>query len=330
MADTSNGDQAVAGRSTTSADQSKPVNYLQKLPAELIACIAGHTDKVGIKCTDENVSDKKKKKDSALHALRLTCKSFYGNSLDEWLARHVRSLRARLAAASIERIIDILGSAGVLGKVKELELLDWRTKSGNVDELYCLLKSFCQHLSGLESIQIWDLNRGYRDLIPSPEAASAYRALVEAEPPMLSDIEIHGCHLSSSLFFSLLRKYTSTLCSLKIAMATFDNDKEMDTFLAIIRDELRLDKLVLDGLRIGPSFAPNALHPPLSEPLLVMEREDGCFRAKGGGKLQNYSLGNYWVRVSGQHAVKLAVNKAFRRRESKLYDPGMTRESPGL
>ncbi|KAF2209106.1 hypothetical protein CERZMDRAFT_100855 [Cercospora zeae-maydis SCOH1-5] len=172
-----------------------------------------------------------------------------------------------------------------------------------------------------------DLNMNFRDLNPSPGAATALRALEEAEMPKLSGIQIVRGHFSSSPIFSLLRKYRPALRSLKIESATLDKDVEMDTMLAVIRDELRMDQLVLECLEIRKRWDEvNAFHRPSLYRCMVMRREDGCFRSKAIGKLEDYSLGNDWVTVSGQLAVKLAVNEVMQRRESTLYDPRMTRK----
>ncbi|GIZ44578.1 hypothetical protein CKM354_000777300 [Cercospora kikuchii] len=327
MANVHNGVYDVAA-TNSATDQNMEANYLQRLPGELVANIARHVDDRPDLC---------KQKSAALHAMRLTCKHLYNGSQDQWVLRHVRSLKVHLTREAIEHTSSVLAPAGLIGRARHLTLLgppttrrDLHTLAADhVDSLYALLRTFVQQLSGIESFGVQDIQGRDLDILSSCEAALALRVMAEADLPKINEIIIITGKFSSDLVASVLSTYKSTLRSLEIDTITI-NDKDIDKLLVLIRDELQLVRVWLMRLSIGTPHRPMDAFAGSRPPWAALPREDGCFRGKENRKIESYSVKDYSVTAGGRDAIKFAINKVFERRGSNVFDASMTRESLGV
>ncbi|PPJ58442.1 hypothetical protein CBER1_08348 [Cercospora berteroae] len=307
--------QVTAVKGTTE-DENKHANYLETLPGELIGIVASHTDILD-HAPGPTEASIHKKKSTALHALRLTCKALLRGSEDEWNRRHTQNMVVRLAPGAIHAIMSFYWSPKCFARVAKVDFFPPKTTELQTDfmigahatDFGHLLEGFLRKLSCLQSVEVHDLWPPFgikQGTSPSLEVSLLLRTLERVEPPKLKRIVLGSLILSTSSIKLFLRAMGQNLRCLSIQEVDICSGT-VDSMLACIRDNLHLNELHLGALRHtegnGHVWFLDAEH-------IASAREHKWFRGTLSRKLERYSIAWRRLEAIGEGAVKLAINRS--------------------
>ncbi|WPB02470.1 uncharacterized protein RHO25_007106 [Cercospora beticola] len=326
----------VAAVKDTTEDENKQANYLETLPGELIGIVASHTDILdNAACPIE--ASIHKKKSTALHALRLTCKALFRGSEDEWNRRHTQNMVVRLAPGAMHAIMSFSWSPKCFARVAKVDFFPPKTAKLQTDfmvgahatDFGLLLEGFLRKLSCLQSVEVHDMWPPFgikQGTSPSLEVSLLLRTLETIEPPKLKRIVLGSLVHSTSSIKLFLRAMGQNLRCLSIQEVDICSGT-VNPMLACIRDDLQLNELYLGALRHTEA---NRHVWFLDAGHIASAREHKWFRGTLSRKLERYSIAWRRLEAIGEGAVKLALNRVLQRSESNLYDASMTKESLGF